>query len=163
MPAQASLYANVCDRLLISTPRSLKEPPKYCATIAPIIESTVAILSAVKTNGRAVGTRTRRKISIWLAAYECMSSSDSGRTEVRPRRVFTSTGKKQRTAAIAIFELFENGENHASAIGAKAMIGKAFAAIAYGMRATPSLRQRASESAKRLENQYPIAMPHKVT
>ena len=44
--------------------------------------------------------------------------------------MFTRTGKKQRTAAIAIFENFEKGENQASVIGAKAMIGTAFAAIA---------------------------------
>jgi hypothetical protein len=58
-----------------------------------------------------------------------MSSIDWGCTDVRPRSVFTRTGKKQRTAAIAIFDPFENGSNQAFMIGAKAMIGIAFAAI----------------------------------
>ena len=82
-------------------------------------------------NGRAVGIRTRRKISTWPAAYECMSSMSCGRTDVSPRSVLTSTGKKQRTAAMKIFELFVRPPaNHWFAIGANAMIGIAFAAIA---------------------------------
>jgi hypothetical protein len=44
--------------------------------------------------------------------------------------VFTSTGKKQMTAAIAIFEDGERIPNQLFVIGAKAMIGTAFAAIA---------------------------------
>jgi hypothetical protein len=130
IPAQASLKSNVALLLLIRTPSALKSPPKYSPTIAPIIARTLETLSAVKTNGNALGMRTRLKISTSPAAYECISSIEDGRTEVRPRRAFTSTGKKQRTAAIAIFENFENGENHASVIGANAMIGIAFAAIA---------------------------------
>ena len=74
--------------------------------------------------------RTRRKTSTSLAAYERMSSMDSGRTDVRPRRVFTRTGKKQRMAAIAIFECGFRTPNHAFMIGANAMIGTALAAIA---------------------------------
>src|SRR5436305_15029009 len=105
-------------------------PPKYSATIAPIIASTLETFRPVKMNGRAFGMRTRRKIAIWPAAYECISSSDSGRTDVRPRSALTRTGKKQSTAAITIFELLLNGENHAFAIGANAMIGTALAAIA---------------------------------
>jgi hypothetical protein len=44
--------------------------------------------------------------------------------------MFTSTGKKHRTAAIAIFESGFRTPNHWFVIGAKAMIGTAFAAIA---------------------------------
>src|SRR5579864_83188 len=101
--------------------------------------------------------RTRLKISSSPAAYECISSIDDGRTDVSPRSVFTSTGKKHSTAAITIFENFENGENQASVIGAKAMIGIAFAAIAYGIRAPPTRRQRARASATTSARPQPIA------
>ena len=60
--------------------------------------------------------------------------------------MFTSTGKKQSTAAIAIFEPLSI-PNQAIAIGAKAMIGMAFAAMKYGISAVPSGRKRASRSA----------------
>ena len=56
-------------------------------------------------NGSELGTRTRRKISNSPPAYERISSIDAGCTEVRPRSVLTITGKKQSTAAIAIFEM----------------------------------------------------------
>src|SRR5437016_169043 len=118
---------------LICTPSASIEPPKYSPTMAPIIASTLDTLSAVKTYGSAFGMRTRRKISSSPAAYERISSIDDGRTDVSPRSVFTSTGKKQSTAAIAIFDDLSSGENHAFVIGAKAMIGTAFAAIAYGI------------------------------
>src|SRR4051794_9635732 len=127
--------------------------------IAPIIESTVAIFRAVKTNGRAVGTRTRRKMSISPAAYERISSMEAGRTEVSPRNVLTKTGKKQRTAAIAIFDVLPKGPNHAFVIGANAMIGTALAAIAYGISARPTRRQRASARAARIPSVQPIAKP----
>ena len=77
-----------------------------------------------------------------------MSSSDSGRTEVSPRRVLTSTGKKQSTAAMTIFDHGLRIPNQAFVIGAKATIGTAFAAIRYGMSALPSGRQRARASAE---------------
>src|SRR4051812_16771912 len=123
MPAQASSKSKVALRLLIRTPSASGEPPKYSPTIAPIIERTVEILSAVKMNGNAVGKRTRRKMSISPAAYERISSIEVGRTDVRPRTVLTNTGKKQMTPAIAIFDVLPNGPNHALVIGAKAMIG----------------------------------------
>ena len=52
--------------------------------------------------------------------------------------MFTITGKKTRIAAIAIFDVFSSGPNHWFVIGAKAMIGTAFAAIANGISARPS-------------------------
>ena len=74
--------------------------------------------------------------------------------------MFTSTGKKQRTAAIAIFELFVSPPpNHWFVIGAKAMIGIAFAATAYGSSAVPSGRQRASTRANRIAIPEPITNP----
>src|SRR5207244_1612535 len=88
-----------------------------------------------------------------------MSSIDDGRTDVRPRSVFTSTGKTQSTAAIAIFDDLLSGENHAFVIGAKAMIGTAFAAIAYGISALPSGRQRASTSATTIARPLPMTKP----
>ena len=56
--------------------------------------------------------------------------------------MLTITGKKQSTPAIAIFECGESGLNQALKIGAKAMIGTAFAAIAIGISAVPSARKR---------------------
>ena len=73
--------------------------------------------------------------------------------------MFTKTGKKQSTAAIAIFDVLPNGPNHAFVIGAKAMIGIALAAIAYGWSARPSRRQRASTSATRIPSPQPISQP----
>ena len=57
--------------------------------------------------------------------------------------MLTSTGKKQSTAAMKIFEPFSI-PNQAFAIGAKAMIGIAFAAMKYGISAAadaPEARQ----------------------
>src|SRR5438046_499137 len=127
--------------------------------MAPIIARTVATFSPVKMNGRADGMRTRRKMSTSPAAYERISSIDSGRTEVRPRRVVTSTGKKQRTPAIAHLECGLRTPNHAFVIGAKAMIGMAFAATAYGMSASPTRRQRAKTSATRIAAEQPVTKP----
>ncbi len=84
--------------------------------------------------------RTRRNTSRSDAAYERISSIDSGSTDVSPRNVFTSTGKKHRTAAIVTFDHGLRSPNHAFVIGAKAMIGIAFAAIMYGISASPNGR-----------------------
>ena len=67
--------------------------------------STVAIFKPEKTNGSALGSRTRRKIVSSSAAYERISSIADGDTDVSPRIVFTITGKKQRIAAMTIFEV----------------------------------------------------------
>src|SRR5918999_5851720 len=88
-----------------------------------------------------------------------MSSIWAGRTDVSPRRVLTKTGKKQITAAIAIFDSGSIAPNQLFVIGAKAMIGTALAAIAYGMIALPRPRQRASRSATRIAAAEPIAKP----
>ena len=61
--------------------------------------------------------------------------------------MFTSTGKKQSTAAIAIFEFGESGSNQALKIGANAMIGTALAAIAIGMSAGRARWKRATSVA----------------
>src|ERR671933_1534976 len=159
MAAHATSNWNNEALFLIWTPSASIDPPKYSPTIAPIIASTLATLSAVKMYGSAFGKRTRRKISNSPAAYERISSIDDGRTDVSPRIVFTSTGKKQSTAAIAIFDDLFRGENHAFVIGAKAMIGTAFAAIAYGINARPSDRQRASTTATSSASPHPIAKP----
>ena len=127
--------------------------------MAPIMASTVAILSAVKRYGSELGMRTRRKIWICPPPYERISSSADGRTVVRPRSVLTITGKKTRIAAIAIFEVFSSGPNHWFVIGAKAMIGTALAAIASGMTALPSTRQRANTSATPKPRSDPTTKP----
>src|SRR5712691_2790643 len=116
------------------TPRAFVGPPKYSPTIAPIIESTAATFRPVNMNGSEFGIRTWRNTAMSPAAYERMSSIDLGFTDVSPRNVFTITGKKQRTAAIAIFETGFRSPNQLFVIGAKAMIGTAFAAIAKGIR-----------------------------
>ena len=105
------------------------------------------------------GIRTRRKTTRCGAAYERMSSSDSGRTDVRPRSVFTSTGKKQSSAAITTFDHGESVPNHAFVIGANATIGTALAAIMYGMSALPKGRQRASTSARTKARRAPEHEP----
>src|ERR671915_2537973 len=124
--------------------------------MAPIIASTVATFKAVKMYGSAVGKRTRRKISSSPAAYERMSSIWLGRTDVSPRSVFTNTGKKTSTAAIAIFEAGLSVPNQLFVIGAKAMIGIALAAIANGITAAANPRQRARRSAVRIAAEQPI-------
>ena len=68
-------------------------------------------------------------------AYERISSICAGFTDRSPRTTFTNTGKKQSTAAITMCDVFVSGLNHAFVIGANAMIGTAFAAIAYGINA----------------------------
>jgi hypothetical protein len=113
----------------------------------------------VNMNGSEFGIRTWRKTSTSPAAYERMSSIDLGFTDVSPRNVFTITGKKQSTAAIAIFETGFRSPNQLFVIGAKAMIGTAFAAIAKGIRAAPTARKRASRRAARMPRPEPIAKP----
>ena len=73
--------------------------------------------------------------------------------------MLTSTGKKQRTAAITIFESWFSVPNQLFVIGAKAMIGTAFAAMANGISAVASVRQRASTSAKTIAAPQPITQP----
>ena len=73
--------------------------------------------------GSAFGIRTRRNNVTRPAAYERISSIDEGWTDVSPRSVLIITGKKQSTAAIAIFENGLSGPNQLFMIGAKAMIG----------------------------------------
>jgi hypothetical protein len=73
--------------------------------------------------------------------------------------VFTITGKKQRTAAIAIFEKGFRSPNQLFVIGAKAMIGTALAATANGISARPTVRNRARTSAKRIPRLEPSANP----
>src|SRR5215211_174262 len=157
--AQAVSNANSAAEFLICTPSASCEPPKYSPTTAPIIARTLATFNAEKRYGSELGSLTRRKIEYSPAAYDRISSIDDGRTDVRPRSVFTNTGKKQRIAAITIFESGFRSPNHWFVIGANAMIGIAFAAIMYGISARPSGRQRAQTSAARTPAAEPIAKP----
>src|SRR5437867_3774958 len=120
---------------------------------------TDATFNAVKTNGSDVGTRTRRNTSSSLAAYERISSIDSGRTDVSPRSVFTKTGKKQSTAAMTIFDHGLRIPNQAFVIGANARIGIAFAAIAIGISAAPRRRKRPNATASTIAPPQPSAKP----
>src|SRR5258706_2227182 len=139
MPAHAVVKWKISASDWMRTPSALNAPPKYSPTMAPIIARTLATFNAVKTKGSAVGTRTRRQIASSDAAYERISSIWRGLALWSPRSVFTITGRKQRTAAIAIFEPGVTGLNHASKIGANAMIGIALAAMAIGMIAMPTV------------------------
>src|SRR5918994_5728725 len=125
--------------------------------MAPIIASTVATFNPAKTYGCAFGSRTRRNTVLSFAAYERMSSIAEGGTDVRPRVVFTIMGKKHRTAAMTIFEVMPVTPNQLFVIGANAMIGTAPAAIAYGITAAWSSRQRATATAARNPSEQPIA------
>src|SRR5919106_2451463 len=102
--AHAVSNAKSAAELRIWTPSASVEPPKYSPTTAPIIARTLATFNAEKRYGSEFGSLTRRKIASSPAAYERISSIDDARTAVRPRSVFTKTGKKQSTAAITIFE-----------------------------------------------------------
>ena len=106
--------------------------------------------------------RTRLKTAVLPAAYERMSSICCGRTDVNPRSVLTSTGKKQSNAAMKIFELFSI-PNQALAIGANAMIGTALAAMKYGINAEPSGLNRASSSAAAIPKETPATNPQKAS
>ena len=66
--AQAVSNWNSAAEFLIWIPSCCWEPPKYSPTIAPIMASTLATLSAVKTYGSEVGIRTRRKTAALPAA-----------------------------------------------------------------------------------------------
>src|SRR5205823_12472493 len=140
-------------------PRAFVGPPKYSPTIAPIMESTAATFSPVNMNGNELGMRTRRNIDSSPPPYERISSIDDGCTDVSPLSVLTIVGKKQRTAAIAIFETGLRSPNQLFVIGENAMIGTAFAAIANGISAAPTLRNRARRSAVRTPSPEPIAKP----
>src|SRR5712691_4204705 len=130
IPAHASVKFPYDESLRILTPRASIGPPKYSPTIAPIIDRTVATFKPVNMCGSAFGIRTRLKRESRPAAYDCISSIDDGWTEVRPRNVLIITGKKQSTAAIAIFENGLSKPNQLFMIGANAMIGIALAATA---------------------------------
>src|SRR6266508_2876107 len=159
MPAHARGKLKSWVSLRMLTPSAFVGPPKYSPTLAQIIESTAATFRPVNMNGSEFGIRTWRKTETSPAAYERMSSIDRGFTDVRPRKVLTITGKKQSTAAIAIFETWFSRPNQLLVIGAKAMIGTAFAAIAKGISAAPTPRKRASRSAARTPRPEPIAKP----
>ena len=99
-------------------------------------------------NGSELGIRTQPE-GRGLARLRTSASarSTTGARDVSPRSVLTIVGKKQRTAAIAIFEKGLRSPNQLFVIGANAMIGIAFAAIANGISAMPRVRKRARTSA----------------
>src|SRR5262249_54329455 len=138
---------------------ALVGPPKYSPTIAPIIDRTAAIFSPVNMKGSELGMRTRRNVSSSPPPYERISSIEDGCTDVSPRRALIIVGKKQSTGGMTICETGLIRPNQLLVIGANAMIGTALAAIASGMRAVPTVRNRASSSAARTPRLAPIANP----
>ena len=89
-----------------------------------------------------------------------MSSIDDGCTEISPRSVLIIVGKKQRTAAIAIFETGFSSPNQLLVIGAKAMIGIALAAIAIRhQRGADGAEPREEQRRRGCRAPAPIAKP----
>ena len=113
----------------------------------------------------------------WLPSL--LATRDTGTDIVNIAQVFTRSGMtevsfkdsgidsiaKMKGKTVGVwccgnqFELFVSGLNHAFVIGAKAMIGTAFAAMAYGISALPSGRHRATTIARRTAAPQPIAKP----
>ena len=106
--------------------------------MAPIIASTLATLRAAKTYGSEVGIRTRRKTAGLPAAYDRISSICCGlhrrqaAQRVDEHREEAEDGRDRRSSSPG------RCPNQAFAIGAKAMIGIAFAAMKYGISAAPT-------------------------
>ena len=84
------------------------------------------------------------KIVVSDAAYERISSSADGWTWERPRVTLIITGKNTSSAAIIIFDSGLSTPNQLLKIGAMAMIGIAFAAIAIGSTESRAVPQRAT-------------------
>jgi len=83
-------------------------------------------LKAVKRYGSEAGSRSFQRIWSVLDAYERVSSSARGSTDVSPRRVLIATGKNVRKAAMIETEN-QSGKplppNQMTTIGATARIG----------------------------------------
>ncbi len=138
----------------ISTPSALSAPPKYSPTTAPIIASTVATFRPGEDE------RQRRRDAHAPEDLHLARRVGVHQLEIlRPhgcqaaQRVHHHREEAEHGGDHDLRALRQAAENHWFVIGAKAMIGIAFAAIAYGISAVPSGRQRASTSATR------IAMP----
>src|SRR6266850_7979492 len=110
-------------------------------------DSVALTFSAVKKYGSAFGTRSFAKTATSLEAYDRMSSSAEASTRVRPRTVLIMIGKKTNTATTIIFESGFRIPNQLFMIGANAMIGTEFAAMAKGSSARLATVQRAVEKA----------------
>src|SRR2546428_531300 len=135
--------------VMMNCPRTDWAPPKYSATIAPMSDSVALTFTAVKMYGSAFGTRTLAKTARSLAAYERMSSSEVWSTSVSPRSVLIMMGKKTSTATTIIFESGFRMPNQLFMIGANAMIGTEFAAIAIGSSARLAVAATWAESPAR--------------
>src|SRR5882762_5329330 len=156
--AQAFANRKKAASVMMNCPSTDRDPPKYSATIAPISDRVALTLKAVKMYGSAFGARTLAKIAISLAAYERMSSSDAGSTRVRPRSVLIMIGKNTRIATTIIESGFRI-PNQLFMIGAKAMIGTEFAAIAKGSKARLAVAHRAIANATTSAATPPITRP----
>ena len=119
----------------------------------------VASFIAVKKYGSAFGIRTFRRICHSLAAVDRISSRAAGSTWTSPRVTLAMTGKNTRTAAIIIFASGFSSPNQLFMIGAKAMIGTAFAATASGSSTPRAVAQRAVAKATTTPAAVPIASP----
>ena len=144
---------------MMNCPRTDWAPPKYSATIAPMSDSVALTFTAVKMYGSAFGTRTLAKTARSLAAYERMSSSEVWSTSVSPRSVLIMMGKNTSTATTIIFESGFRMPNQLFMIGANAMIGTEFAAIAIGSSARLAVAHRAVAKANASAATPPMSRP----
>jgi hypothetical protein len=112
--------------------------------IAPTTQAVAEILKAVNRYGREAGSRSFQRIWSVLEAYERVSSSARGSTDVRPRRVLIATGKNVRNAAMIETEN-QSGKplppNQMTTIGATARIGIVWEATMYGRKPRWSRRE----------------------
>src|SRR5438132_14339306 len=121
--------------------------------------SVVVTRSAVKMYGSAFGIRTFRSTVPSDAAYDCISSSAAASTEVRPRTVLIIMGKNVISATIVMREAGLSELNQLFAIGAKAMIGIEFAAIATGRSDSRAVAQRDVAKAASSASEDPTRSP----
>ena len=139
--AQARAKLKSCASFRIFTPSAFVGPPKYSPTIAPIIESTLATFSPVKMNGSEVGIRTRRKIASSPARVRAHQLDRRG-SHARSARAACSPspGRSRARRRSPSSRRGSRSPNQLFVIGAKAMIGIAFAATAKGMSARAERR-----------------------
>src|SRR5438309_1905253 len=100
--------------------------------MAPIMASVVLILSPLNTYGSDAGSRSLANVCQPPAAYERISSRESGSIEVRPRYALSSMGKKVRMATMKAFDC-QSKPKRTTAMGAMPTIGMELVITAYGI------------------------------
>ena len=112
---------------MISAPRPLLAPT-YSATTAPTRLSSSATLSPLNTAGMAWGTRSFSSVTRREARRARNSSKSRAGVVVRPRKVFSNSGKKAIRAAMMILGVIPK-PNQMTRMGARANLGRAWVMI----------------------------------